>query len=112
MLNTCSLPPAEVLKIRTWPEATTYKPDQVSPSLKTSWPDEKLRGTTRGARKSISSAARPEKSGTFERICFCVSASAIADIVPPVTKVIGSHNGCRYIQDRAAGQSKPRGGLR
>src|SRR5438552_16107270 len=45
------------------------------------WPGENLRGTTRGARKSISLSARPEKSWTFESICFCVSARGMADIL-------------------------------
>src|SRR5215470_12867 len=82
MLSTCSRPPAELLKIRTCPAATTYSPVHGSLSPNTNCPAENLRGTARCETNANSSSARLEKIGTLARILpgLC-SDSATAAIV-------------------------------
>src|SRR5215475_14871199 len=82
MLSTCSRPPAELLKIRTCPAATTYRPVQGSLSPNTNCPAENLRGTARCETNANSSSARLEKIGTFARTLPGVeSDSSTANIV-------------------------------
>jgi hypothetical protein len=69
MLNTCSRPLGELLKIRMWPRSTTYKPEHGSPSTKTISPCAQRRGTARSARKLNSSSVNPAKIGTFASVC-------------------------------------------
>src|ERR1700739_851681 len=63
MLKTCSLPPAERLKILTCPDSTMKSPARGSPSANTISPAENGRGTVRCAKKDSSASLSPEKMG-------------------------------------------------
>src|ERR1039457_1416195 len=64
MDNTCSRPPAELLKMRTFPDCTTYRPAQGSPSPKVSSPAAYLRCKRCEVRKANSCSVKLEKMGS------------------------------------------------
>src|SRR5664279_1658791 len=64
MESTCSRPPAELLKMRTFPDCTTYSPAQGSPSPKINSPAAYLLCKRCGVRKADSCSDKPEKMGT------------------------------------------------
>src|ERR1035441_8063539 len=98
--STCSRPPAELLKMRTFPDCTTYSPVQGSPSPKIISPIAYFRSRRCEVRNANSCSDKPEKRGT--RFNTASQADSCSVGMPQFYAIAESDPGNCDIQPRSA----------